>query len=115
MRLAIPGLLMLCCEWWCYEISAFVLGAVSKTQLGIHTILMQVLSVNFMVRTCLLYLEHMHLIHAKQEVLYSHVTSHTLSCDLIFSHVTGHTLSCDLIFSHVTGHTMSCYLIFCSN
>ena len=40
---------MLCFEWWSYELAAFVVGCISKTQLGIHTILMQILSLNYMV------------------------------------------------------------------
>ena len=40
---------MLCFEWWCYELAAFVTGAISITQLAIHTVIMQILSLNFMV------------------------------------------------------------------
>ena len=40
---------MLCFKWWSYELAAFVVGCISKTQLGIHTILMQILSLNYMV------------------------------------------------------------------
>ena len=69
MRLAIPGLLMLCFEWWCYEFSAFVLGSVSKTQLGIHTVIMQVLAVNFMVRNYFTLITAYNIIHAEQEVV----------------------------------------------
>ena len=49
IRLGVPGLLMLCFEWWSYELAAFVVGSINRTQLGIHTILMQILSLNYMV------------------------------------------------------------------
>ena len=40
-KLGIPGLLMICFEWWTYEISAIVAGTVSELQLAVNTVLMQ--------------------------------------------------------------------------
>ncbi len=49
IKLGAPGLLMLSCEWWCFEILAFVAGSINKTQLGINSILLNILLFLFMV------------------------------------------------------------------
>ncbi len=48
-KLGVPGLLMLCCEWWSFEIAAFVAGSINKTQLGINSIIVVLQTVIFMV------------------------------------------------------------------
>ena len=48
--LALPGLLMVCCELWCFEISAILAGAISDVQLGINSVMIQLLSNTFQVR-----------------------------------------------------------------
>ena len=50
MRLGIPGLLMICFEWWSAEIATFVSGTINETELAVNAIWFQVLVVMFMVR-----------------------------------------------------------------
>ena len=49
VRLAVPGLLMVCCEQWCFEISAILTGAIDEVQLGINSVMIQLLSSTFQV------------------------------------------------------------------
>ncbi len=49
-KLGIPGLLMLCFEWWTFEISTIVAGAVNELQLAVNTVLIQFGLINFAVR-----------------------------------------------------------------
>ena len=49
-KLGIPGLLMVCFEWWTFEISTIVAGAVDELQLAVNTVLMQFGMINFAVR-----------------------------------------------------------------
>ena len=49
IKLGLPGVLMLCCEWWSFEITAIVAGSIDETQLGINAILMSLQSLLFMV------------------------------------------------------------------
>ncbi len=49
IKLGAPGLLMLCCEWWSFEIVAFVAGSINETELGINSVLISLLSILFMV------------------------------------------------------------------
>ena len=50
LKLGVPGILMLCFEWWTYEISVLVTGSIDQTQLAVNTILVQLLAFAFMVR-----------------------------------------------------------------
>ena len=52
--LAIPGLLMVCCELWCFEISAVLAGAISEVELGINTVMIQLLANTFQVSQTLI-------------------------------------------------------------
>ncbi|XP_038670746.1 multidrug and toxin extrusion protein 1-like [Scyliorhinus canicula] len=49
IRLAISSMLMLCIEWWSYEIGAFLAGIISDVQLGAQCVLLQILSMVYMV------------------------------------------------------------------
>ena len=49
VKFGVPGLLMVCCEWWSFEISAIVAGSIDETQLGINSIIMILISMTFMV------------------------------------------------------------------
>ena len=49
-KLAIPGLFMICLEWWSAEAAAFVAGAISKTELAANAIWFQLVVILFMVR-----------------------------------------------------------------
>ncbi|XP_068178792.1 multidrug and toxin extrusion protein 1-like isoform X2 [Antennarius striatus] len=49
IQLAIPCMLMLCLEWWMFEIAAFLAGVISKTELGAQTILYELTVVAYMI------------------------------------------------------------------
>ena len=49
IKLGVPGLVMICCESWSFEITPFVAGSIDETQLGINSILISITSVLFMV------------------------------------------------------------------
>ena len=49
LKLGVPGAMMLFIEWVSYEISYFVLGSIDVVQLALGTILMQLLTLLFMV------------------------------------------------------------------
>ena len=40
-KLGVPGMFMLCFEWWTFEISTVVAGAIDELQLAVNTVLMQ--------------------------------------------------------------------------
>ncbi|CAH1777023.1 unnamed protein product [Owenia fusiformis] len=42
MKLAIPGMLMICIEWWSFEIGTFLTGILGLTQQGTQSIVMQI-------------------------------------------------------------------------
>ncbi|XP_043574138.1 multidrug and toxin extrusion protein 1-like [Chiloscyllium plagiosum] len=44
-RLAIPSLLMICSDWWAYDIAIFLVGIISEVQLGAQTITLQIMMV----------------------------------------------------------------------
>ncbi|XP_038669043.1 multidrug and toxin extrusion protein 1-like [Scyliorhinus canicula] len=46
-RLAIPSLLMLCVEWWAFEIGMFIVGSINEVQLGAYIIVLQLLIIAF--------------------------------------------------------------------
>ena len=48
-KLGVPGLLMTCIEWWSYEFAALVTGSISKTELGINAVLINIVSTAFAV------------------------------------------------------------------
>ncbi|XP_059511432.1 multidrug and toxin extrusion protein 1-like isoform X1 [Stegostoma tigrinum] len=41
LRLAIPSMLMICSEWWAYDIGTFLVGLISEVELGAQTIVLQ--------------------------------------------------------------------------
>ncbi|XP_059511328.1 multidrug and toxin extrusion protein 1-like isoform X3 [Stegostoma tigrinum] len=49
IKLAIPSMLMLCIEWWTYEISIFLTGLINEVELGAQAIIYQVLSAAYMI------------------------------------------------------------------
>ena len=51
-RFAFPGLMMVVFEWCSIEISTFVAGSISQTQLGISSVIANLLNVIYMVRHC---------------------------------------------------------------
>ncbi|XP_067864534.1 multidrug and toxin extrusion protein 1-like [Heptranchias perlo] len=48
-RLAIPSMLMLCIEWWAYEIGTFLAGLVSELELGAQSVIYQILTAVYMI------------------------------------------------------------------
>lgn len=49
LKLAIPGMLMHCLEWWLYEIAGFLAGIISEVELGAQSVVYELGSVAFMV------------------------------------------------------------------
>ncbi|XP_072326330.1 multidrug and toxin extrusion protein 1-like isoform X2 [Scyliorhinus torazame] len=48
-RLAIPSLLMLCIEWWAFDIGTFLAGLLDQNQLGAQTIVFQIELVQYLI------------------------------------------------------------------
>ncbi|KAK2174353.1 hypothetical protein NP493_810g01019 [Ridgeia piscesae] len=48
-RISIPGMLMLCMEWWGFEIGVFLTGLLGTTELGAQAVLLQIDSLWFQV------------------------------------------------------------------
>ncbi|XP_068606733.1 multidrug and toxin extrusion protein 1-like [Brachionichthys hirsutus] len=49
IKLAIPCMLMLCLEWWMFEIAAFLAGVISNSELGAQTILYELTVLAYMI------------------------------------------------------------------
>ncbi|XP_059829524.1 multidrug and toxin extrusion protein 1-like isoform X1 [Hypanus sabinus] len=49
VRLAIPSMLMLCIEWWGYEVGIFLAGLMNEIQLGAQCIIYQILTAVYMI------------------------------------------------------------------
>ncbi|XP_034025059.1 multidrug and toxin extrusion protein 1-like isoform X2 [Thalassophryne amazonica] len=48
MRLAIPSMVMLCVEWWTYEIGGFLAGLISEVELGAQSVVYELSNVAYM-------------------------------------------------------------------
>ncbi|XP_051533292.1 multidrug and toxin extrusion protein 1-like [Myxocyprinus asiaticus] len=48
IRLALPSMLMLCVEWWTYEIGGFLAGLISEAELGAQSVVYQLASITYM-------------------------------------------------------------------
>uniref|UniRef100_A0A3Q0RIY0 Multidrug and toxin extrusion protein n=1 Tax=Amphilophus citrinellus TaxID=61819 RepID=A0A3Q0RIY0_AMPCI len=48
VRLAIPGMVMLCVEWWTYEIGGFLAGLISEVELGAQAVVYELANVAYM-------------------------------------------------------------------
>ncbi|XP_077575925.1 multidrug and toxin extrusion protein 1-like [Stigmatopora nigra] len=48
IKLAIPSMLMLCLEWWLFEVGGFIAGIISETELGAQSIAYQLTVVAYM-------------------------------------------------------------------
>ncbi|XP_062392509.1 multidrug and toxin extrusion protein 1 [Sardina pilchardus] len=48
LRLALPSMLMLCVEWWTYEIGGFLAGLISEVELGAQSVVYQVATIAYM-------------------------------------------------------------------
>ncbi|XP_053310834.1 multidrug and toxin extrusion protein 1-like [Spea bombifrons] len=49
VALAVPSMLMVCIEWWTYEIGSFLVGLVSVVELGAQSVIYQVVSIAYMI------------------------------------------------------------------
>ncbi|XP_060746798.1 multidrug and toxin extrusion protein 1-like [Tachysurus vachellii] len=47
-RLALPSMLMLCVEWWTYEIGGFLAGLISEVELGAQSVVYQLATIAYM-------------------------------------------------------------------
>ncbi|XP_072518701.1 multidrug and toxin extrusion protein 1-like [Salminus brasiliensis] len=48
IRLALPSMLMLCVEWWTYEIGGFLAGLISETELGAQSVIYELATIAYM-------------------------------------------------------------------
>lgn len=48
IHLAIPSMVMLCVEWWTYEIGGFLAGLISEVELGSQSVVYQLASIAYM-------------------------------------------------------------------
>lgn len=49
IRVAIPSMIMVCMEWWTYEIGGILAGLISEIELGAQSILHQLFTILYMV------------------------------------------------------------------
>uniref|UniRef100_A0A8C5LSS4 Multidrug and toxin extrusion protein n=1 Tax=Leptobrachium leishanense TaxID=445787 RepID=A0A8C5LSS4_9ANUR len=47
VALAVPSMLMVCIEWWTYEIGSFLVGLISVVELGAQSVLYQVVTIAY--------------------------------------------------------------------
>ncbi|KAM9733983.1 multidrug and toxin extrusion protein 1 [Menidia menidia] len=48
IRLAIPGMVMMCVEWWTYEIGGFLAGLISEVELGTQAVVYELANIAYM-------------------------------------------------------------------
>ncbi|KAL7401129.1 hypothetical protein ABVT39_023445 [Epinephelus coioides] len=48
LRLAIPSMVMLCVEWWTYEVGGFLAGLISEVELGAQAVVYELANVAYM-------------------------------------------------------------------
>ncbi|XP_026874547.2 multidrug and toxin extrusion protein 1 isoform X1 [Electrophorus electricus] len=48
IRLALPSMLMLCVEWWTYEIGGFLAGLISEAELGAQSVIYELATIAYM-------------------------------------------------------------------
>ncbi|XP_017287932.1 multidrug and toxin extrusion protein 1 [Kryptolebias marmoratus] len=48
VQLAIPSMLMLCLEWWMFEVGGFLAGVISEVELGAHSIIYELAVIAYM-------------------------------------------------------------------
>ena len=49
LKLALPGMIMLCLEWWSAEITTFIAGIVSEEELAANSVWFQTMVILYMV------------------------------------------------------------------
>ena len=56
LRLGLPGMLMICLEWWAFEIGTVISGMLGETELAVNSVLFNTLAIVYMVSTLLVYM-----------------------------------------------------------
>ncbi|XP_073171686.1 multidrug and toxin extrusion protein 2-like isoform X2 [Lepidochelys kempii] len=49
IRLAVPGMVMMCIEWWTFEIGSFLTGLISVVELGAQSVIYELVTAAYMV------------------------------------------------------------------
>lgn len=49
LKLALPGTLMLCAEWWGFEVTVIAVGLIGQVELAAHTIAFNVMGICWMI------------------------------------------------------------------
>ncbi|XP_018419622.1 PREDICTED: multidrug and toxin extrusion protein 2-like isoform X2 [Nanorana parkeri] len=49
VALAVPSMLMVCIEWWTYEIGSFLVGLINVVELGAQSVIYQVVTIAYMI------------------------------------------------------------------
>lgn len=50
LKLALPGMIMLCLEWWSAEVTTFIAGTISEEELAANSVWFQTMVIFYMVR-----------------------------------------------------------------
>lgn len=66
INLAIPSMLMLCVEWWTYEIGGFLAGLISEEELGAQSVILELASIAYMVNIYFYFLFHIYIFFSIQ-------------------------------------------------
>lgn len=51
LKLALPGMIMTCLEWWSAEVTTFIAGVISKEELAANSVWFQSMVILYMVKT----------------------------------------------------------------
>ena len=51
IKLALPGMVMLCLEWWSAEVTTFIAGIISEEELAANSVWFQTMVILYMVRS----------------------------------------------------------------
>lgn len=62
IKLAIPSMLMLCLEWWMFEVGGFLCGVISEAELGAQSITYELAVIAYMVTPPLSICDETHLL-----------------------------------------------------
>lgn len=56
IRVAIPSMIMVCLEWWTFEIGGILAGLIGEMELGAQSILQQLFNILYMVNLVMSYI-----------------------------------------------------------
>ena len=54
LKLALPGMIMLCLEWWSAEVTTFIAGTINEDELAANSVWFQTMVILYMVRNSLI-------------------------------------------------------------